>query len=188
MLLALLPALALGQSTTITIRAGTVLDGRGGVARNTTIVIAGSRIVRLDPALTTATYDLTGLTVMPGGIDTHVHLTSHFDANGRAHNDPGGSEPLEEHPRRRWPDALRGRAARRVRRSEDTWTALRRACPCRRGGAAGRAGGGHIDRARRAARRGDARSDGGARHVLRAEPLPRLPELLRQQGAVSGDR
>src|SRR2546427_1871783 len=33
---------------------------------------------------------------MPGGIDTHVHLTSHFDANGRAHNDPGGSEPLEQ--------------------------------------------------------------------------------------------
>ncbi len=90
------PSLALGQSANITLRAGTVLDGRGGVARNTTIVIAGSRIVRLDPALTTATYDLTGLTVMPGGIDTHVHLTSHFDANGRAHNDPGGSEPLEQ--------------------------------------------------------------------------------------------
>src|SRR3989475_1430083 len=96
MLLALLPALALAQAPTITIRAGTVLDGRGGTLRNTTIVIAGSRITRLDPALTAATYDLSKLTVMPGGIDTHVHLTSHFDANGRAHNDPGGTEPLEQ--------------------------------------------------------------------------------------------
>src|SRR3989442_1564012 len=96
MLLALLPALALAQAPTITIRAGTVLDGRGGTLRNTTVVIAGSRITRLDPALTAATYDLSRLTVMPGGIDTHVHLTSHFDANGRAHNDPGGAEPLDQ--------------------------------------------------------------------------------------------
>jgi len=90
------PSLALGQAPTITIHAGTVLDGRGGVARNTTIVVAGSHILRLDPALTTATYDLGRLTVMPGGIDTHVHLASHFDANGRAHNDPGGAEPLQQ--------------------------------------------------------------------------------------------
>ena len=34
------PSLALGQAPTITIHAGTVLDGRGGVARNTTIVVA----------------------------------------------------------------------------------------------------------------------------------------------------
>src|SRR5438034_10588496 len=90
------PSPALGQSAPITLHAGTVLDGRGGVARNTTIVVAGSHILRLDPALTTATYDLGRLTVMPGGIDTHVHLTSHFDANGRAHNDPGGAEPLQQ--------------------------------------------------------------------------------------------
>src|SRR5438093_9895090 len=96
MLLALLPALALAQTPTITIRAGTVLDGRGGILHNTTIVIAGSRIARLDPALTAATYDLSRLTVMPGGVDTHVHLTSHFVANGRAHNDPGGAEPLDQ--------------------------------------------------------------------------------------------
>src|SRR3989440_4339399 len=96
MLLALLPSLAPARAPTITIRAGTVLDGRGGTLRNTTVVIAGSRITRLDPALTAATYDLSRLTVMPGGIDTHVHLTSHFDANGRAHNDPGGAEPLEQ--------------------------------------------------------------------------------------------
>ncbi|HKW40631.1 MAG TPA: amidohydrolase family protein [Gemmatimonadales bacterium] len=87
---------AVAQSPAVTIHAGTVLDGRGGVVRNTTIVIAGSRIVRLDPASTKVSYDFPTLTIMPGGIDTHVHLTSHFDADGRAHNDPGGKEPLEQ--------------------------------------------------------------------------------------------
>src|SRR5258708_8717132 len=91
-----IPSLAMGQSTMITIRAGTVLDGRGGIVRNTASVVNGSRIARLDPAITRASYDLGKLTVMPGGIDTHVHLTSHFDSNGRAHNDPGGAEPLDQ--------------------------------------------------------------------------------------------
>ena len=90
------PAPAPGQSVTTTIRAGTVLDGRGGTVRNQTIVIEGARIARLEPAGKTATYDLGRLTVLPGGIDTHVHITSHFDANGRAHNDPGGAEPLQQ--------------------------------------------------------------------------------------------
>src|SRR5256712_496011 len=90
------PAPAPGQSVTTTIRAGTVLDGRGGIVRNRTIVIEGARIARLEPAGKTATYDLGRLTVLPGGIDTHVHITSHFDANGRAHNDPGRAEPLQQ--------------------------------------------------------------------------------------------
>jgi len=75
----LFPSWARGQSTPITIRAGTVLDGRGGIVRNRTIVIEGARIVRLEAAGKTATYDLGRFTVLPGGIDTHVHLTSHFD-------------------------------------------------------------------------------------------------------------
>src|SRR6184192_468647 len=90
------PSLALGQAPTISIYAGTILDGRGGVRHDMTIVVEGSRIARLDPATNRARYDMRGLTVMPGGIDTHVHLTSHFDPNGRAHNDPGGAEPLQQ--------------------------------------------------------------------------------------------
>src|SRR3989442_2167346 len=90
------PAPAPGQSVTTTIRAGTVLDGRGGIVRNRTIVIEGARIARLEPAGKTATYDLGRLTVLPGGIDTHVHITSHFDANRRPHNDPGVAEPLQQ--------------------------------------------------------------------------------------------
>ena len=92
-----IPSFAAAQSATTNIRAGTVLDGRGRVMRDVTIVVEASRISRLDPATTTtASYDLRGLTLMPGGIDTHVHLTSHFDSNGRAHNDPGGTEPLQQ--------------------------------------------------------------------------------------------
>ena len=29
--------------------------------------------------------DLTGLTVLPGYIDTHVHIGHHFDENGKLH-------------------------------------------------------------------------------------------------------
>jgi len=69
----------------ITIRAGTLLDGKGGVTRNTTIVIEGSRIVKVDPSITNVTYDLSKLTVMPGWIEGHSHLASHFDREtGRA--------------------------------------------------------------------------------------------------------
>src|SRR3989449_10694997 len=51
----LFPSWARGQSAPITIRAGTVLDGRGGIVRNRTIVIEGARIVRLEAAGKTAT-------------------------------------------------------------------------------------------------------------------------------------
>jgi len=66
----LFPSWARGQSAPITIRAGTVLDGRGGIVRNRTIVIEGARIVRLEAAGKTATYHLGRFTVLPGGIDT----------------------------------------------------------------------------------------------------------------------
>jgi imidazolonepropionase-like amidohydrolase len=75
---------AQAQGGTVVIRAGTLLDGKGGTTRNTNIVVEGSRIARLDAQAATVTYDLTGLTVMPGWIDTHVHVDHHIAANGRA--------------------------------------------------------------------------------------------------------
>lgn len=77
-----------GQVTPITIRAGRLLDGVGGVAENVTITVEASRIIRVDTMSGPVTYDLSDLTVMPGWIDTHVHLTYHFDADGRNHSDP----------------------------------------------------------------------------------------------------
>ena len=59
----------------IVIAASTVLDGKGGVLRNTRIVVEGSKIVHIDPNAGPVTYDLRGLTVLPGWIDGHVHIT-----------------------------------------------------------------------------------------------------------------
>ena len=79
---------ALAQDTPITIQAGRLLDGAGNVRENVTITVTGSRITHVAEGTGPATYDLSGLTVMPGLIDTHVHLTAHFDADGRSHSDP----------------------------------------------------------------------------------------------------
>ena len=79
---------ASAQDTPITIRAGRLLDGVGGVMENVTLTVEASSITRLNNASGPVAYDLSDLTVMPGWIDTHVHLTSHFDADGRAHSDP----------------------------------------------------------------------------------------------------
>jgi imidazolonepropionase-like amidohydrolase len=67
----------------VTIRVGTLLDGKGGVVRNSVITVSGDRIERIAPSTAAATYDLRPLTVMPGMIDTHVHLAWHFGPDGR---------------------------------------------------------------------------------------------------------
>jgi len=68
------------------IAANVVLDGKGGVLRNTHIVIEGGRIVALDPKAGPVNYDLRGLTVMPGWIDAHVHITWSFGKDGKNAN------------------------------------------------------------------------------------------------------
>ena len=75
------PAQAPDES--IILKTSKVLDGKGGVLRNANIVIHGSRIAKLEPRVKSVTYDLSGLTIMPGWIDTHVHIGSHFDRSGR---------------------------------------------------------------------------------------------------------
>ena len=64
------------------IQVGTLLDGRGGVIRNTRIVVEGTKIVRLDPKAKPVDYDLSNFTVLPGWIDSNVHITWRF-ANGK---------------------------------------------------------------------------------------------------------
>ncbi|MCI0348329.1 MAG: hypothetical protein L0Z53_02800, partial [Acidobacteriales bacterium] len=53
----------------VVIEASLVLDGKGGVLRNTRIVVEGSKIVAIDPKAGPVDYDLRGLTVLPGWID-----------------------------------------------------------------------------------------------------------------------
>jgi imidazolonepropionase-like amidohydrolase len=77
----------------IVISASAALDGRGRVLRDTRIVIEGAKIVALDPKAGPADYDLRGLTVLPGWIDAHVHLTWSFDSKGKAAGPSGDSSP-----------------------------------------------------------------------------------------------
>jgi imidazolonepropionase-like amidohydrolase len=71
------------QSRRIVIAVSAALDGKGRVLRDTRIVIEGSKIVALDPKAGPVDYDLRGLTVLPGWIDAHVHITWSFDKNGK---------------------------------------------------------------------------------------------------------
>jgi imidazolonepropionase-like amidohydrolase len=66
------------------LKISTLLDGKGHTQTNTIVVIEETKIVRIGGAVPAGaiTYDLTGLTVTPGWIDTHAHLFWHFN-NGR---------------------------------------------------------------------------------------------------------
>lgn len=89
-----IPALTLSQTRPIVLKASTVLDGKGQTLTNTIIVVEGTKIARIGGAAPSGaiTYDLTGLTVTPGWIDTHAHLMWHFN-NGRL---AGKDEPPHE--------------------------------------------------------------------------------------------
>lgn len=67
----------------IVIAASVMLDGKGRVLRNTRIVIEGSKIVAIDPRATPVDYDLGRLTVLPGWIDAHAHVTWSFGKDGK---------------------------------------------------------------------------------------------------------
>ena len=71
------------QYKRIVIAASTVLDGKGRVVHDTRIVIEGSKIVAIDPKAGPVDYDLRGLTLMPGWIDAHVHITWSFGRDGK---------------------------------------------------------------------------------------------------------
>ncbi|HYL98230.1 MAG TPA: amidohydrolase family protein [Blastocatellia bacterium] len=68
----------------IVIAASTLLDGRGSVVHDTRIVVEGSKIVAIDPKAGPVDYDLRGLTVLPGWIDSHVHITWGFGKDGKS--------------------------------------------------------------------------------------------------------
>jgi imidazolonepropionase-like amidohydrolase len=73
---------AFGQRTVI--QTSTILDGKGGAIRNAQIVVQGSRIVSVGPGRAPADIDLRGMTVMPGWIDTHIHLNWHMDEHNKS--------------------------------------------------------------------------------------------------------
>jgi imidazolonepropionase-like amidohydrolase len=86
----LFSALAAAQHRVV-IEAGTILDGRGGALHNRQIVIESGLIVSIAVGSAKVDYDLRKLTVMPGWIDTHIHLNWHMDANHKSVS--GGGKP-----------------------------------------------------------------------------------------------
>jgi imidazolonepropionase-like amidohydrolase len=73
------------QTQAVVIRGASAFDGRGRFIPNATIVVRDGKIASVESGGTApATYDLHRLTILPGLIDTHVHLDTHFGADGRA--------------------------------------------------------------------------------------------------------
>jgi imidazolonepropionase-like amidohydrolase len=87
------PRALTAQTGTITLRAPSLLDGRGASRSEVLVTVSGGKITAVGTVTGPATYDLAGLTLLPGFIDTHVHIGWHFDATGRYH---AGSEPADQ--------------------------------------------------------------------------------------------
>jgi imidazolonepropionase-like amidohydrolase len=78
----------------IVILARHALDGRGGELHDIKIGVSNGRITSLTAASNgDNVIDLRGYTVLPGWIDVHVHLASHFDSQGRIATE---NEPADE--------------------------------------------------------------------------------------------
>ncbi len=84
----------------VVLRADRVLDGRGGSLTGSDVVVRGGRIEAVTATGSTdaaTVYDLSGATLLPGLIDTHVHLGWHFDREtGRLHSRASTDGPQEQ--------------------------------------------------------------------------------------------
>jgi len=78
----------------VTIRAGLLLDGRGGQQPDALITIVGNRISAIGPYHSgPVTHDLSRYTVLPGLIDAHVHITGYLNRLGKvSHGEDGETE------------------------------------------------------------------------------------------------
>ncbi len=89
-------AIPLAQSPApITIRAARVLDGRGGTLTDVTITVRDGKIesVAKGGGSTASLTFPASVTVLPGFIDTHVHIGWHFGPDGRF---VSGNEPADQ--------------------------------------------------------------------------------------------
>ncbi|HEY2378505.1 MAG TPA: amidohydrolase family protein [Gemmatimonadaceae bacterium] len=91
-----LPAALAAQTATVTIRAGRLIDGHGGMLENATIIVQQGKISRVDRVATgNAVYDLSHFTVLPGLIDGHAHVSWYFNRSGRFHTPSDGDTPVQ---------------------------------------------------------------------------------------------
>ncbi len=94
-----LPSGARAQEGTVVLHARRLLDGRGGMQEDRDVVVRGSAIAAIVPGGSgrgDTRYELGDLTLMPGLIDTHVHINWHFDrATGKTHSGQVEETPEE---------------------------------------------------------------------------------------------
>src|SRR5207248_10967479 len=83
LLLAAAPAFA----EPLVVRAPRLIDGRGHLLHDAAVVVDNGRIVAIEEHPKRVDIELLGATLMPGGVDTHVHIGWHFDADGRSPDD-----------------------------------------------------------------------------------------------------
>lgn len=86
-------ARALPADGPVVLRTSVLLDGTGQVLRDRDVVVEDGIITAVRGHEGEASVDLRGQTVLPGLIDTHVHIGAHFDADGMTHTD--ADEPGE---------------------------------------------------------------------------------------------
>jgi imidazolonepropionase-like amidohydrolase len=77
----------------LAIRARQIIDGTGRPVTGDVVVIRAGKIGSIGATKDPVTIDLGNLTLLPGFIDTHVHIGWHFDDKGRYHSGP---EPPEQ--------------------------------------------------------------------------------------------
>lgn len=90
------PAPTVVPNTPRVLRAARVLDGTGRVLTRQDIVLQGGRITTIKPAigpLPAGGIDLGDRTVLPGFIDTHVHLGWYINSQDKMHTDGDGDAP-----------------------------------------------------------------------------------------------
>ena len=93
------PAILASQSGPVTMRVDRVLDGRGAVIQNAVVTVNGDKIVQVEKTspgnASRATFDLRGLTLLPGLIDAHAHPSWYFNRAGRLHTADDGDTPAQ---------------------------------------------------------------------------------------------
>lgn len=84
-------ALASCRPAPLTIRAGLLLDGRGGQRQDAVITVSAGRIRSVGSYAGEAiSLDLSRYTVLPGLIDAHVHISGYLNRLGRANTGDDG--------------------------------------------------------------------------------------------------
>jgi imidazolonepropionase-like amidohydrolase len=86
-----------GQDLPVVLRADRILDGRGASSTDATVLVRGARIAEVGSidASASVTYDLEGVTLLPGLIDTHVHPAWHWGPDGKIRSGSGRGEDAD---------------------------------------------------------------------------------------------